>query len=283
MRKLTFTNSKGERVVFGPNPPYIMNKVSGLGDTDSERQTVRSYGQDGATPVDILLEERDIAIEFSYKGKTLEEIAFHRKRLAAIMNPKLGQGELKYEDDNNTYIIYVDVDHLPTADEQQFKFIQSSVVQFIAPDPYWLDPVKVSRSLRAYEGKFTFPFTFPVQFGIEGDVTTVKNDGDTSAPVVITIQGPLRRPMIENRTTGEFIRINAAISPEEVLYIDTNPKAKRVEIHRGNQIIKAMGYMDHLSDFWQLKDGDNELRYTADEGIAEAIAAISWHNKYVGI
>jgi hypothetical protein len=89
--------------------------------------------------------------------------------------------------------------------------------------------------------------------------------------------------MIENRTTGEFIRINTAIGPDEVLYIDTNPQAKRVEIHRSNQIIKAMGYFDHNADFWQLEVGENELRYTADEGIAEAIAAIGWHSRYIGI
>lgn len=285
MFKLIYTNSRGQSIeLFGS--PFRLTRVEGLGGTESETQMHRVPYQDGMTYLDSLLQDKPIEIEFKITGRDLSEVTNHRRHLSSVFNPKSGMGMLQYVGEDGIKEIGVVVESVPFFPDgrtNRGRTFQKVLVNLRAPYPYWRDPQQVSRSLRAYEGKFTFPFTFPVQFGIEGDVTTINNEGDTSTPVIITIQGPIRRPMVENRTTGEYMQVNTTIGTEEVLYIDTNPQAKRVEIHRENQIIKAMGYVDHNSDFWQLQVGENELRYTADEGISEAIAAVGWHSQYVGI
>ncbi|MFA1819000.1 phage tail domain-containing protein [Virgibacillus oceani] len=282
MRRLTYENARGETIVFYLSP-FLIESLEGIGEINADLQGQKSPYQDGETHIDTILQPRFIDLEGSITFKDKETIRKYRRFISRVCNPKLGLGKITLELDGDIKEIYGALDGGVVFPERGQSVWQDFSITWKCPNPYWRDPQQVSRSLRAYEGKFTFPFTFPVQFGIEGDVTTITNDGDTSAPVIITIQGPITRPMIENRTTGEYMQVNTRIGAEEVLYIDTNPQAKRVEIHRPNQIIKAMGYFDHNSDFWQLEIGENELRYTADEGIAEAIAAIGWHSQYVGI
>ncbi|GLO64755.1 phage distal tail protein [Oceanobacillus kimchii] len=282
MRRLTYENARGERIVFYLSP-ILIESLTGIGEVDADLQGQKSPYQDGETHLDAILQPRFIDLEGSILKTDLKEMKTYRKHILRVCNPKLGLGKITLELDGDIKEIYGVLDGAPTFPERGRDVWQKFLITWKCPDPYWRDPQEVSRALRAYEGKFTFPFTFPVQFGIEGDVTTLQNDGDTSTPVTISIQGPISRPMIENRTTGKHITVNTTLSPEEVLYIDTSRQHKHVEIYRGNHIIRAMGYLDHNSDFWELEVGDNEIRYRADEGLAEAVAAISWHNQYVGM
>src|SRR5699024_11969031 len=75
---------------------------------------------------------------------------------------------------------------------------QKASISITCPDPYWKDPQEVTRALKAYDGKFTFPFEFPVEFGIESDSTIIYNKGDTDAPITISIKGPIRRPIVRS-------------------------------------------------------------------------------------
>ncbi|WP_158681492.1 phage distal tail protein [Microbulbifer pacificus] len=282
MRRLTYENARGERIVFYLSP-ILIESLTGIGEVDADLQGQKSPYQDGETHLDVILQPRFIDLEGSILKTDLREMKAYRKYILRVCNPKLGLGKITLELDGDTKEIFGVLDGSPSFPERGRDVWQKFLITWKCPDPYWRDPQEVSRALRAYEGKFTFPFTFPVQFGIEGDVTTLHNDGDTSTPVTISIQGPISKPMIENRTTGKHITVNTTLSPEEILYIDTSRQHKRVEIYKGNQIIRAMGYLDHNSDFWELEVGKNEIRYRADEGLAEAIAAISWHNQYVGM
>lgn len=286
MLKITFTNTRGESVTIGRGAPYLLNTIEGLGEVEAENQTQTFPYQDGFVPLDTILRERVIPFTITIVANYPGELNHLRKQISRVFNPKLGEGTLIYEDGYQVKMIKGKADSLPTfpaGSGNRTPLTQVSSISLSCSNPYWQDLQAVSRALVAYEGKFSFPFIFPTQFGIEGDSTTLYNEGDTATPVVVTIQGPINKPMIENRTTGEYMRVNTAIGADEVLYIDTNPRHKRVEIHRPNQIIKAMGYFEHAGDFWQLQVGANEVRFQASEGIAEAIAAISWHNQYIGI
>ena len=66
MIKMTFTNSLGESVVIGTSypydEPYFLRSVDGLGDVEVENQTQKAPYQDGSTPIDRMIQEREIAI-----------------------------------------------------------------------------------------------------------------------------------------------------------------------------------------------------------------------------
>jgi len=282
LRSITFENSLGEKIVF-KGSPFILEGVEGLGGTDADIQDQKAPYQDGSLYIDTILQPRYIELDGSIINHDIKMIHEYRKYLLKVCNPKLGIGKLTYEFNGERKEIYGVLDGAPELPERSISRKQSFFITWMCPNPYWLDPVQNTRELKAYEGDFTFPFEFPVQFGIESDTTTIYNEGDTEAPVVVEINGPITRPLIENVTTGEHMQINAIIQADQTVVIDTSPRNKRVEIRSENETRKVMGFFDHGGDFWLLAPGENEIRYRADAGIAEATATLSYQSQYVGI
>ncbi|WP_117168877.1 phage tail family protein [Paraliobacillus sediminis] len=283
--ELIYTNQRGKSITFGYSPPFILSSFEGLGGVEADVQRQKSPYQDGSTHADTLLDDRAIPLTFSILANSKSELNDYRRMLSAVCNPKL-RGELQYRDGDIRRIIDVELEtspFFPSGDSRGSGF-QDGTIDLIALYPYWRDPQEVSRALRAYTGKFHFPFSFPVSFGISGDATIITNDGDIEAPVTIDIQGPITNPRITNKTTGQFIKINRSLSSDEILHIDTSDNNKRVEIYRdGYPIQKAIGFLDSDSDFWKLDEGENEIEHVADSGTRNAIVSIAWHNYFVGI
>lgn len=286
MYQIIYENERGDIVDFGASPSLKALSFEGFGEVGAEIQSQQVPYQDGSRFVSSLLTERPLVIEFLIEGLSYGDVTALRRQLSRAFNPKL-RGELTAIVAGQTYTIEVVPEHVPnfpTGSDNQGKKFQRGVIDLIAHYPYWKDPQELSRALHAYEGRFSLPFSFPIEFGISGDTTVLENEGDTEAPVTIDIQGPVTRPRVINETTGQFIMINRTLSADEVLHIDTNDQNKRVEIYRdGWAIEKAIGYLDHNSDFWKLEPGNNRIKYVADASQNEAIVAIAWHNQYTGI
>jgi hypothetical protein len=286
--KLVFTSSNKESIEMGINTPYRIKSIGGLGDVEAENQTQKAPYQDGSTYIGSVLEERIIPIELKITGTSFTDISNKRQVLSRIFNPKGGEGELMLELGARNLTVNVVSDFIPkfsgTTDGFGESF-QRCVLQVTAHQPYWTEQLKVSQALKAFQGTFTFPFSFPIEFGISGEKTLLTNAGHVETPVTIEIQGPVVNPQVKNLTTGQVFRINRAVSNNEIIHICTNPGAKRLEVIRdGATIMNAMGWVDYtVTDFWQLVPGDNEIEYTAVAGDQDAIVAVSWHNRYTAI
>src|SRR5699024_8603476 len=98
LQRVTYTNSRGDSIVFSSEPPFVLSKIEGLGDVDADVQTQKSPYQDGISYIDTILEPRFIEMEISVVGPNIED---KRRHLARVMNPKL-YGTFKYE--NNTVV-----------------------------------------------------------------------------------------------------------------------------------------------------------------------------------
>jgi hypothetical protein len=284
MRKITFTNSRGESIQLDYSP-FLISKINGISEAPSQIQTSNAPFQDGSTYVDSVLEPRPIAIEGAFTSLDKNEVNQQRLLMQRIFNPKLGEGILQYENESGIKEIKAVADGTPIFPDKERDPFQRFLINVLCPNPYWRDPQRVSRALQAYKGGFSFPFSFPVSFGTTNDYTILTNDGHVPTPVTIDIQGPVVNPKITNHTTGELIQINQSISTNEILHIDTNPKAKRVELIRDGLPIKnVMGWVEYaISDFWMLEPGENSIGYVADAGDNDAIVAVAWHNLYAGI
>ncbi|GGJ62058.1 phage distal tail protein [Virgibacillus salexigens] len=282
MRRLTFENSRGEKIVFYKSPHLIIS-LTGIGEVEAELQGQRSPYQDGETPVDTILEPRFIEMEAVITDKDLKTIKAYRKQILRVCNPKLGQGKITLELDGDLKEIYGVLDGVPVFPERGQNGWQQFMITWKCSNPYWMDPNETSKPLKAYVGNFTLPNTFPVELGLAGSHTTLYNTGDVLAPVRIDIQGPVTNPQIINKTTGQWLRVNRAIAADEILHINTTQGRKRVEVYKNNQVYPIFGYLDHDSDWIQLELGANEIEHIADAGDRNSLVAVTWNSMYVGM
>ena len=283
MESFTFTNSRNETVILTCEEPLWLREWEE--DSGAMIHLQKAPYQDGKTFIDSVLDPKFITINFEIFDDY--GVSQYRALLSRIFNPKLGMGLLVYQKDNikkEIHVISERLPYFPSGENNRVPYYQKGVIDLVCPNPYWQDPQELSRALRAYEGKLNIPTTFPIEFGISGDTTILNNEGDVETPITIDIQGPVTNPRVINKTTGKYIRVILSLSANDVLHIDTGDRNKRVEIYRdGLAIEKAIGYLDHNSDFWKLDVGYNEIQYIADAGDGNAIVAIAWHDQFTGI
>lgn len=283
MKKLTYTNARGESVVFSNHPPFILSKFEGLGDVNADVQSQKSPFQDGSTHVDTILDPRYIDLEVAIVAENIDE---RRRELARIMNPKI-KGKLRYEDEKVVREIECINEHVPNFPTKHQSF-NLARINMIAHDPYWQDTSPSVDEMSVFVGMFEFPLEIPhdegIEFGQQGEKIKINNPGDVETPVRIEFNGPAVNPKVTNVTTGEYILVDRAIGAEQKLVITTDFGNKSVEIYDENGLVEnAFHWIDLNSTFWQLIPGENVIQYGADIGMDTAKILITRHNRYVGI
>lgn len=285
MEKLIYTNALGVSIEIG-GPPFYLQNVEGLGDVTADLQTQKSAYEDGSNLLDVLLNNREIPVDFVIAATYDEEygdVSERRALIAKVLNPKLGIGTLRYENDRIVRIIDCVADGVPYFPDNggRAQRMQKGSITFIAPSVYW-------RSLKqeeepAFKPLFQFPFSGPFQMGEQRDERVIVNDGDSVAPLQIEFFGPALNPTIINRTTNQYIKVNQELLEGERMVIDTNPdKAIVYFIDEQGNSRNVMHWLDlgsSLSTF-RLKIGENEIAYTADSDVQGAILNLTWQKLY---
>ncbi|MEY9096290.1 phage tail family protein [Paenibacillus sp. RC84] len=283
MRRIIFTNAAGDSILLGNSTPYMITKLEGTGAVQSNIQMLKSPFQDGATFIGTTLEHREITIEAAIVPK--EDVAERRRKLIQILNPKLGTGILRHENEAGTLDIKAIADQSPVfPDRQQKGIYQRFLINFVCPDPAWYDPKKERIKLASFVGGFNFPFRFPINFGRVGQFLKIQNKGDLDTPVFITFAGPLRNPVLENRTIGKKIIIKQDIPEGERLEINTAFGQKSVvRIQANGNRSNAFHWVSPESQFWQLIPGVNEISYASTEEAENAAVTLEFFHRYLGV
>ena len=119
---------------------------------------------------------------------------------------------------------------------------------------------------RGYEaGSFQIPTKLPTKIDIvKRQTLTITNLGNTYANPVITINGALTNPKIENLSTGKYMSFSRTLALGEKIVIDVANGT--IEDESGVDISSDL---DIGSEFIKLKSGDNILYLTSDENVSE--------------
>src|SRR5690625_949385 len=267
-RLLKFTNARGESISFRDGSSFIVSQIDGLGDVSADIQRQRSPFQDGSSYIDSVLSERFINFTVSIIGENDTDISQKRSELSRIFNPKLGLGTLEYRYGDVVRKIEAVPEHVPsfpTGVENRGFYHQVSLVDLICPNPYWQSTQVTEEP--AFSPLFEFPSDY-WELGDDGDLyfemgiqraeRIIFNDGDAPAPIQVDFYGPAQSPIIENMTTGEFIRINKQLSENEVFKIDTGAKTLIYVDEEGNET-NVFHWIDPDSSFFNLEIGENEI------------------------
>lgn len=291
MQKLTFTNSRGESIVFGNSAPYILSKIEGTGGTSTSIKTTKSPGQDGSTVHEVTLDERPLPMEGAIIARTPEEMYSLRKELSRVLNPKNGAGILKYENDAGVYEIKAIAEESPVFKEKHDSSRkQLFMITFLAPNPYWLDIYESKEEIAQWMGDFQFNFEIQSD-GIEMGhresslIVNIDNKGDVTCGMRIEFKAlaSVINPSLFNIYTREYIKVKRTLEFGDKLTINTKFGNKKVELLRNGVITNVFNYIDLSSTFLQLEVGDNLLRYDAESGIENLDVAIYYRPLYAGV
>ncbi|MBM7623714.1 phage tail domain-containing protein [Sporohalobacter salinus] len=248
----------GTQVVDFTLPEFLLKSKDGFSEFPTNLQTVKAIGQEGETLIAQNLEPRDLSITLVICGETRQETLDRRRKLIRMFNSKKGLGKLRWIQEDKIYDIKSvcngEID-FPNAGGKQH---QIAVINLFAPDPRWFDPDRNSVIL-------------------DNETTIVTNNGDVFTPLVIKIDGPVDNPVIQNKTTGEKLTINASIDSDQTIKVNSEFGEKEVIlINSDGSKINYFNTIDPSSYLPRLAPGDNEI-------YSNCQAKLFFYDRYLGV
>jgi hypothetical protein len=282
MQTLQYVNPNNQTITL-----KNFTRLEGLGVPDLTISEQKAPYQDGATPIDQLLDTRDIDAEGVLEfGGNLPLIYAGKRALEKIINAKLGPGSLIYTNDYGQWRANSVTPEGPVYSSRTAKDgNQPWAITFHCADPYWYDIVQQSISMQTVTNDLVFPTTFPTIFShYTGQAMSAYNDGDFNTPVMIDIYGPCTNPKVLKTSTGEFIKINKTLQAGDLIEINTAFGVKTVYFTvSGGSPVKAINLLDLSSVFFSLDVGYNAVQLTDDASSASKLCYIKWYNRYIGV
>lgn len=283
---LKFVNGDGGNFQFSNVGNYFLLGWSGFGDLPIEHKLLKSPYQDGKTLIESFFNERPLSISFTILGANRQEIFDKRLEVSRYFNPKLGLGYIEWTQDDGTSIYRIDCisSKIIFADGKgQGISWQDTVIEFIAPNPFWYNPTSLISTLVGFSGGLSFPISFPLSFGTVTSQITVINSGNVNTPIILSFIGEVTDPVLENITTDKKITIVKNIPSGSTLIINTAFGNKSVKIYNGITYANAFEYVDPDSEFWELEPGDNVIKYSASFEGPGSSCTILYYNRYSGV
>lgn len=290
--KLTYTNERGESVVFSPTSSYHVNfkDVSGLSDVRNAIYTTNSMGQDGDTYLGYRIESRDIDIVGHIRERDKTAAQSLRRTLNRILNPQY-EATLTYEFGDFKRVIGCKIDDAPIFKRK--PIFEQFTIQLTCLNPFWREEAETREDIATWIGGFEFPvpqgleITEGWQIGYRQPslIVNVYNSGDVKSGIRIEFRalGALSNPQLLNVDTQEFIKLNIDLEAGDVLTVSTGYGEKAVKLRRGGVEIDAFRYLDVDSSYLQLAVGDNLFRYSAEANAENLEVSIYHNNLYLGV
>ena len=263
--KLTYTNERGESIVFSPASSYHVNfkDVSGLSDVQNAIYSTNSMGQDGDTYLGYRIESRDIDIVGHIKERDKIAIQELRRNLNRILNPQYS-ATLTYELGDFKRVIGCTINNAPIF--KRGTIFEQFTIQLSCLNPFWREEAETREDIATWIGGFEFPV--PDGLGIRIEFRAL---------------GALTNPQLLNVNTQEFIKANISLEAGDVLTVSTGYGEKSVKLLSGGVESDAFRYLDVDSSYLQLAVGDILFRYSADTNAENLEVSIYHNNLYLGV
>jgi len=282
--ELTYINTAGERLKLKQARPFFLNKLDGTGSARQSVNTFKAPDQDGAFLISSTLDMRNITLEGTVLGNTIDEAYEHRKRFLRIFTPKQ-QGTLIVRDRQIACVVE-EAGFASSSRERAPKFF----VSLLCPSPFFETLEEVREELAVWTSLFQFELEIPesgMEFGARqpSQIITVDNIGDVSCgcQIVFKALGTVVNPELMNVDMGEMLRLNTTMTAGEELRVFTHFAGKRVLRVAGQSESNAFSLLDTDSTFLQLAAGRNTLRYGADMNMDLLEVSIYYRPLFLGV
>lgn len=276
-----FSLTRNGKTLILDEPEYGVTDYSGLEATDYDLEKTVNTNYIGERLKRKKILSRPISISADWLGRD-EEKSAKRQELIAFFSP-FSSGTLT--------VNYMGVERTIEYEVESFKINTVSLhetldfqVDLICMDPMFQDVLQTGDSIATWIRGWKWKFTLPFKMKERGEPQkNIINTGHVETPVEIYFHGPAVNPSIKNITTGETIRIIRELTTDDVLYINTGFRQKKVEIIRNGTRTDAFDYIDLSSRFFSLQVGDNVIEYASENGLAPQNVKIYYKNRYLGV
>lgn len=279
--KLIYQTSEGQ-IEFSIDSGYIIEKFD-----SPTNQNVKMNTSTGARSIGDKLESQQVEGKImTIRGVLMGDAAAKRKKMLHIIAP-LMKGTLIF---NDKYTLDVYPKETPTverySDHPAFSFI------LYAPYPYWRTKDGSTVMLLGLQKHFRFPWNIsdpsPFRFSTftKTAYTNVYNAGDapTQWKATILAKTALRNPVVENITTGDYVKVFCTLDIGEQLCIDTRGDEITVTLIDADGV-ETDGFMhlDINSTAFVLGVGDNLIRTGADGESYAMYATMEYRTNVAGV
>lgn len=263
MEKIIYRNSLNQELEFSSFSSFILRDITES--TKNKIVTTNNSNVDGEVFNSSRLDIRDIKIKVTILHRSEVNRISLTKKLNSILNPHL-PGKLIYRTEKKEKEIDVRLDEIPIS--KRGKGRTDFEIDFVALNPYWQNN-PVTEYLALLSGRLTFPIVIPQNqgliFGLRQSIleSEVINIGDvaTGFRVIFKSKGYVKNPEIENKFTGEKIKILVELQKDDILEIINSPQRKMLYLNAE----KAFKYLDrNNADFFLLEVGNNKIAYNAE-------------------
>lgn len=276
-----FSLTRNGKTLILDEPEYGVTDYSGLEATDYDLEKTVNTNYIGERLKRKKILSRLISISADWLGQDDEKSA-KRQELIAFFSPfSSGTLTVNYMGVERTIEYEVEAFKINTVNLHETLDFQADL---ICMDPMFQDVLQTGDSIATWIRGWKWKFTLPFKMKERGEPQkNIINTGHVETPVEIYFHGPAVNPSIKNITTGETIRIIRELTTDDVLYINTGFRQKKVEIIRNGTRTDAFDYIDLSSRFFSLQVGDNVIEYASENGLAPQNVEIYYKNRYLGV
>jgi hypothetical protein len=291
--KLTYINSRGERLELGVDSVYhcnISKDVEGISGVTSVIYSTNSMGQHGDTYVGQRIEARDIDVVGHINTRDKAQALELRRRMLKIFNPELS-ATLVYEYGGFKRVIDCRAYGEPKILKKEVLYEFDLQIECL--NPFWREEEETKEDIASWVAAWHFPCviekdnTKSMIYGYRAESVIVDcyNEGDVSTGMRIrfTTLGTVSNPILLNVDTEEFIQINATMKTGDVIEINTKYGSKGAKLIRDGVETDYFRYIDVDSTFMQLAIGDNMFRYDAASGVNSLEVSIFYSKEFLGV
>ena len=265
--ELIWINASGQSLVLPAGDEYILQDWGGFAYPANVLQTKKSINQYGATVTNQIFNPRAMNIQFTVRANSKQELFDKRLFILNRFNPVDKVGLLKWvQEDGTEYHIaaYVDTVEFPGGNARGNNY-QTVQVGFLAEDPRWYDPNKITHALG------------------EGE-NLIVNEGTTETPFELILDGPIDNPVIRNESSREDFKINYNLALGEKIKIYSEFGNKRVIfINTAGEEYSAFSLLDLDSKLFYLMRGNNVINILADGITVDTQIILKYYNRFLGV
>jgi len=160
-------------------------------------------------------------------------------------------------------------------------FMREFTINLLAVDPRIYSQIETTSTvyIPTSTGGFSFPLTFPLNFGTArvGGTVSCNNLGNFESLPLIRIYGPVNAPEIKNVTdSNKYIKVNMVVSSGD--YLEINLDSKTIML---NGTASRYLYLNSGSNWFSLLSGNNSLTFKDSGGNVLGYAQIIFRSSWI--